>query len=422
MFNRKIKNALLGYKEELATLESKFTTLESALLSLIIDKSGRIVYANKLFIDALGYSLRELTSLNICTIQAEQNFALTPGVRAYKPMLFKAANGLFVTTNICWVNLNDGMHQGYGHVVNILLKEEQDSIEMFRALNRSTAIIQFTLKGEILSANKTFIQAMGYEISEIKGKHHRIFCLEEDVISVNYAQFWKSLGRGAFVAGRFRRLDKQGRTVWLEATYNPIKDSFGRIYKVAKFASVVTDQVEKADVVKNAANMAYKVSLDTDVKSDRGMGIVNDSVIAMRTIAQQMSSITDSVAALESQSALIGSIVDTIGSIATQTNLLALNAAIEAARAGTHGRGFAVVADEVRKLAGRTSTATQEIAEVVRQNRELAGQAALEIQSSRAHAEKLQILAKQSGASMADIQLGAKKVVEAIEKVTSDLN
>lgn len=210
--------------------------------------------------------------------------------------------------------------------------------------------------------------------------------------------------------------------VWLEATYNPIKDASGRVYKIAKFASVVTKQVEKADGVKQAATMAHDVSVDTDIKAKRGIDLVADSILGTQTIAQQMASITDSMTALESQSQLIGSIVDTIGSIATQTNLLALNAAIEAARAGAHGRGFAVVADEVRKLAGRTSLATQEITDVVLQNRELAGQAALRVQCSRDQADVLLELSEQAGMAMAAIQLGAEQVVKAVGRVTSDLD
>ncbi|WP_420912069.1 methyl-accepting chemotaxis protein [Pseudomonas lactis] len=168
--------------------------------------------------------------------------------------------------------------------------------------------------------------------------------------------------------------------------------------------------------------MAYDVSLDTDVKANRGMELVADSVLGTQNISQQMALVTDSMTALESQSQLIASIVDTIGAIATQTNLLALNAAIEAARAGVHGRGFAVVADEVRKLAGRTSAATQQINGVVRQNRELAGEAALHVQCSRDQANVLLELSEQAGMAMAAIQSGAKQVVKAIGRVTSDLH
>lgn len=422
MFNRRIKNALLDCKGELGTLLGVFANLESVFISLRVDRAGRIISANQRFADVLGYSLDELSGSQISNILAEPRSAFAPNLRASELQRYTASNGQIVTLGMCWLSLSERTFQGYGCIAPPLARDEQESVEMFSALNRSTAIVQFSLAGEVLHANKPFIDAMGYSLAEIEGRHHRLFCLDEDVASAAYADFWKSLNKGAFIAGRFRRLDKHGRVVWLEATYNPIKDACGQVYKVAKFASVVTKQVERADRVKQAAHMAYEVSLDTDVKADRGMGLVGDSVISMQTIAQQMASVTASMSALESQSLLIGSIVDTIGAIATQTNLLALNAAIEAARAGMHGRGFAVVADEVRKLAGRTSTATQEIASVVRQNGELARQATVQVQCSRDQADRLLELAEQAGRAMADIQLGAKQVVEAIGRVTSDLD
>nr|WP_285404324.1 methyl-accepting chemotaxis protein [Pseudomonas sp. MEJ086] len=273
----------------------------------------------------------------------------------------------------------------------------------------------------MLSANQNFLNSMGYAFNEIEGKHHRMFCTPEDIASPHYTEFWNQLNRGDFVAGRFRRIDKKGKTVWLEATYNPIVNGKGQLYKVAKFASVVTDQVEKENEVKHAAEVAYEVSQRTDVSAENGTAVVGEAVVAMKKIAEQMQSVTQSMDALGSQSVLISAIVETISGIAEQTNLLALNAAIEAARAGEQGRGFSVVADEIRKLAARTSSATQEIVNVVDQNQELAKRAAVNIQQSRDQAGKGLELAEQAGVAITNIQQGARQVVEAVSRVALDL-
>ena len=216
-------------------------------------------------------------------------------------------------------------------------------------------------------------------------------------------------------------MDSRGNEVWLEATYNPVHDAEGKLCKVVKFASVVTDQVLRESEVKAAAGVAYEVSLQTDVTAERGAAVVQNTVQTMQNIALQMQSATGSIEALGKQSLLISAIVQTIGGIAAQTNLLALNAAIEAARAGEQGRGFAVVADEVRQLASRTSTATEEIVSVVQQNQRLADEAITEMFSSREQAEQGLTLANQAGAVITEIQGGAKQVVNAVGRFANEL-
>ena len=296
-----------------------------------------------------------------------------------------------------------------------------ENAAFIQALLRSTAVIEFNLAGNVLRANDQFLRGMGYNIGQIKGKHHSIFCDPAEVASPHYKEFWATLNRGEFVADRFKRVDANGREVWLEATYNPVHDPQGHLYKVVKFATVITDQVEREAEVSDAAGIAFEISQQTDVSAQRGAVVVKETVETMRKISEEMQSASHGIEALGKQSLLISSIVQTIGGIAQQTNLLALNAAIEAARAGEQGRGFAVVADEVRQLAGRTSAATEEIVNVVQQNQNLVDEAVRGIANSRGQAEQGLGLANDAGAVIVEIQEGARQVVGAVSRFANQL-
>ncbi|SNY76280.1 PAS domain-containing protein [Paractinoplanes atraurantiacus] len=109
------------------------------------------------------------------------------------------------------------------------------------AMDRSQAIIEFDLDGHVLSANDNFLAAVGYRSAEVIRRHHRMFVSEETANSAEYADFWQRLRQGEFVSGEFHRYGKDGRDVWLQATYNPIFGLDGKPWKVVKFASDVTE-------------------------------------------------------------------------------------------------------------------------------------------------------------------------------------
>ena len=108
------------------------------------------------------------------------------------------------------------------------------------ALSASQAMIEFNLDGTIITANASFLSAMGYELAEITGKHHRIFVETDYARSAEYEAFWDKLGRGEFDAAEYRRLGKGGKEVWIQASYNPVFDASGKPCKVVKIASDVT--------------------------------------------------------------------------------------------------------------------------------------------------------------------------------------
>ena len=287
-----------------------------------------------------------------------------------------------------------------------------------KAINRSTAVIEFNLAGEVQDANENFLSTMGYRLEEVRGVHHRQFCTHEEAASDDYRRFWQRLNQGEFIADRFKRVTKSGRVVWLRATYNPLYDAGGRLYGVVKFASDITNQVEHREAESAAAQLAFDIARETDESAIKGAETVEETMQVVRGIATELTHVSENIGALSAQSERISSIVQVIRGIAEQTNLLALNAAIEAARAGEQGRGFAVVADEVRNLAARTSQATVEINDVVRLNHDLALKAVSGMDGSKQKTEQGVLLANKAGEVMLEIRDEAQRVVDAIGQFT----
>ena len=114
------------------------------------------------------------------------------------------------------------------------------------AMMRSQAVIEFGLDGEILTANENFLATLGYGLEEIVGHHHRMFVEPDFAKSADYQAFWQTLGAGTFQSGAYKRLAKGGREIWIQASYNPVLDKAGRPIKVIKFATDITEQVNRA--------------------------------------------------------------------------------------------------------------------------------------------------------------------------------
>ncbi len=230
-----------------------------------------------------------------------------------------------------------------------------------QAIGRSQAIIEFGLDGTILTANQKFLDATGYTLAEIAGRHHRIFMPPSERDSAEYRAFWTALGAGEYRAGEYRRVHKDGTDVWLQATYNAIYDLNNKPFKVVKFATEVTSRVSArqqfGELIETVAAAAHELSASineisgTMVRSQETASSAVDRVEAADQSAQRLSAAARAM----------GRVVDLINNIAGQINLLALNATIEAARAGEAGRGFAVVATEVKNLANQARGATEEI-------------------------------------------------------------
>ncbi|MCA1939618.1 MAG: PAS domain-containing methyl-accepting chemotaxis protein [Caenispirillum bisanense] len=373
--------------------------------------TGEVTDANAAFLDLMGYRLEDVRGRHHSLFVSADD----RGSEAYAAFWRDLAAGRHFTSEYKRVRKDGGevwiqgtylpIRDRRGAVVNILKiasditarKQRSADFEgQVTAIGQSQAVIHFTMDGKILEANDNFLAAMGYRADEIVGKHHSLFVAPEDR-SGAYEAFWRDLQAGKAMIGEFRRVTKGGRDVWLQASYTPIRDMNGRLFKVVKYATDITDAVRDrrerqeiqrvidgelngiADAVAGAAGQASAAASASDETTSTVQAVaagteqlaasiqeishqVTQALDVSRRAVAQAERSTGIVGGLATAAARIDEVVKLINDIASQTNLLALNATIEAARAGDLGKGFAVVANEVKSLAKQTSTATEEIA------------------------------------------------------------
>ena len=358
----------------------RIAALDRAHAVIEFTPDGTILSANDNFLDLFGYHSDEVIGKHH-RLFVEKDTAASAEYAGFWRILGQGKFHRGVFKRVCkngsgvWIQATyNPVLNSAGHVVGIVkyatdVTEEETRHANHRgqiqAIDRAQAVIEFTLDGTVLAANQNFLEALGYQEHEILGKPHAMFVDAQSRQSREYAAFWDRLKAGHYDSGVYRRIGKGGRSVWIQASYNPIRDKNGNLFKVVKYATDITGRIEATQTLRSAigglsdalvsnadfARDADKVAQTTMLKALEGGEAVNEVVSTMHEIS--------------AGSKAIAEIISVIDGIAFQTNILALNAAVEAARAGEAGRGFAVVASEVRSLAMRSASAAKDIRDLI---------------------------------------------------------
>ena len=231
--------------------------IEQTQAVIEFDIDGKIIRANKTFLDLMGYSLDEIRGRHHSIFATPDNArsssyqSFWQDLRAGRPQtgeferLRKSGEPVWIQATYTPI-IRGGRVQ---RIIKFATEVTAQVIEGTRiraqmeAINRSQAVIEFGPDGTILEANDNFLNLMGYSLSEIRGKKHQIFVLEYERTSRSYADFWNKLRAGKFETAEYERITKSGRSVWLHATYNPICSSNGEVVRVIKFANDITAEV-----------------------------------------------------------------------------------------------------------------------------------------------------------------------------------
>jgi methyl-accepting chemotaxis protein len=431
-----------------AEIEGKVNAIGRAQAIIEFDLTGRILAANQNFLDLTKYSLGELVGQHH-RVLCDPAYAQTA---AYTAFWDKLGRGDFDSGEYKRIDKYGDefyIQATYNPIFDMSgkpIKIVKFAIDVtqakmrnldfegrLNAVDRGQAVIEFDLEGNILAVNDQFIGVIGYSRRELVGAHHSMLCAKDFIISQEYRDFWMKLGRGETISGRFHRIGKFNRDVYIQAFYSPIFNLKGQVVKVLKYAFEISEQVAlerriaaKADdfakvseelarsiaEINRSTSSATQMAGQTQTNAEQGYDALNNAIQAMEMIQRSSSEIAD--------------IVKVISDIASQTNLLAFNAAIEAARAGDQGVGFSVVAGEVRRLAERSSQAARDITRLIDESVKRVNVGSDRTQHAKAAFEQIVGSVGRTGESIKDIASSAvsqhavsQNVVKLISELTA---
>jgi methyl-accepting chemotaxis protein len=289
---------------EAARTAGLLAALERVQCVIEFGLDGKVRRANSLFLDRMGYTLDEVVGQHH-RMFCDSTFVASD---AYRAMWERLGDGEIIEGTFqrltkagrpVWLQASyqpvlDAAQRPIGVIklatdVTEEREREADQSGRIAAIDRVQAVIEFDLRGTVLTANRNFLEVLGYSLDEVVGRHHRMFCDPAHVRSVDYIALWERLGRGECDVGRYRRRTKSGADVWIQASYNPVFDPAGKPYKVVKYATDITQEIETAAEIKSRIDA---ISLSQAViEFDLEGNIVTANANFLRTMGYTLSEV-----------------------------------------------------------------------------------------------------------------------------------
>jgi len=350
---------------------------------IAFEMDGTIVTANQNFLNALGYTLAEIQGKHH-SMFVEQATRDSAAYREFWAKLNRGENQSAEYKRIGKGGREVWILASYNPVLDEkgkpfrvvkfatdVTKEKLATADLagqIASISKSQAVIEFNMDGTIIGANQNFLKTVGYSLDEIRGRHHSMFVDPSEREGAAYREFWAALNRGEYQAAEYKRIGKNAREVWIQASYNPILDLNGKPFKVVKYATDTTAQVLVRMGNERVRSMMESVAAGAE-ELNASVREISEAMTKSRDTASTAVGRVEAADAqakrLNEAAQAMSGIVELIGNITGQINLLALNATIESARAGEAGRGFAVVASEVKNLATQAKQATDKIGQEI---------------------------------------------------------
>ncbi len=271
----KIATDVTATKLEAANWSGQVQAIGKAQAVIEFSTDGKVLTANENFLNTLGYRLQEIQGQH-------HSMFVEPAVRGgpeYRLFWDKLARGEYDAGQYkrigkdgkeVWIqasynpifDLNGKPFKVVKYATDITAARLQaaDWSGQIAAIGKAQAVIEFGMDGKVLTANDNFLNTLGYSLQDIQGQHHGMFVEAAERSSPAYRRFWERLNQGEYDAGRYRRLGKGGKEVWIQASYNPILDLNGKPFKVVKYATDVTEQVAAANMLALSVEQAQAVT------------------------------------------------------------------------------------------------------------------------------------------------------------------
>ncbi|SIQ59725.1 methyl-accepting chemotaxis protein [Bosea sp. TND4EK4] len=339
------------------------------------DLDGKILEANDLFLKTVGYERSEVVGQHHgIFVPPEER-----GTEAYRtfwqelksgkafqaefPRIGKGGKRIWLQATYTPICGTDGKRPfkviKYASDITAIKEAMANAQGQLAAIRKSQAVIEFDLSGTVLDANENFLNALGYTLAEIKGRHHSMFVQPSERGTEAYSAFWKKLGRGEYDENQYLRIGKGGREVWIQASYNPILDPFGKAFKVVKYATDITATKQAAAALENAVGQMRAVIRATQAKNLTERIPLDGKVGEIRELCIGVNELLDS----------FSNVVQAVGEVSERIT-------VGSRRIGADSKDLAQRTEEQAASLEETAATTEELAASVKQSFERACEAA----------------------------------------------